>query len=60
MWALRWRLCDINGGITRREMMDMGLHYGIILCKILPALLDTHLFIAAGAVHGPSISTLEM
>jgi hypothetical protein len=41
-------------------MMDMGLLCGIILYKRLPALLDTHLFIAAGAVHGPSISALEM
>ena len=41
-------------------MMDMDFHFGMILCKRLPALLDTHVFMDAGAIQGPSISTLEM
>jgi hypothetical protein len=41
-------------------MMDMDLHFGMILCRKLPTLLGTHLFMAADAVRGPSISALEM
>ena len=41
-------------------MMDMDFHFGMILCKRLPALLNTHVFMDAGAIQGPSISTLEM
>jgi hypothetical protein len=40
--------------------MDMDLHFGMISCRRLLTLLGTHLFMTAGPIRRPSISTLEM